>query len=83
MLSGVEQFIIFGMVPLMVGIFAAPAPSRAIERQQTLSCDRSAPAECASPIAANAALQDLPAGRSAASISTRDENLASKVRVPI
>ena len=35
------------------------------------------------PIAANAALQDLPAGRSAASISTRDENLASKVRVPI
>lgn len=82
MLSGVEQFIIFGIVPLMVGIFAAPAPSRAVEQQHMPSCEREAPAECTSPTAVKAELQDLRASRDA-SASTRDENLASKVRVPI
>lgn len=49
LLSGVEEFIIFGFVPLMIGILAVPAASRKTERtlagKVTIPTYRSVPAD--------------------------------------
>ncbi len=42
MLSGVEEFIIFGLVPLLIGTFAAPERSDA---RQSEPCEIAAPAD--------------------------------------